>query len=160
MQILIIDKNKELHDLSKLLYEMDEHRIEYCEDYDSSTDFYDNNTYDIVFINFSVEYFEKIFKYISIKSPEQRIILFSEALKCEKQNYCPQSQLKLIFPNKLKKYVKSFNASICIYADKPLDNCGLYEIIDNVITRYRSVANYLNTKTLSIDFLQNSKNRH
>ena len=155
MQILIIDKDKELYDLSGLLDGMDEHSIKYCEDYNNSQDVYNNDTYDIVFINFSVDYFKNIFKHINEKSPKQRVIIYGEALKCEKQNHSQQNQLKPIFRAKLKNYVKSFNASICIYADKPHDSYGLFEITDNVVTRYRSVACFQATKTLSINNMNN-----
>ncbi len=154
MKILFIDKNKELHDLSELL-SMKEHSIEYCEDYNNGQNLYNSDTFDIVFINFSVEYFEKIFKYISNRSTKQKVVIFAEALKCEKQKNSQLNQLKPIFPTKFKKYIKSFDTSICIYTDRQNGSYGLYEIVNTVVRRYRSAICYSDTKALSISNINN-----
>jgi response regulator RpfG family c-di-GMP phosphodiesterase len=160
MNILFLDDDKELTYLFQHLDTIDEINIFFCESEQKSINTYGNYHIDIVIINFTLDFGQKILDYILQNNPKQKVITISDVLECSEKNGCLYCQsnynkirlLKPINTSELVKYIKSFKHSDCKYYDNFDTNTGLVNIMEDVIRRFSGATYNKETKTISMSY--------
>jgi len=157
MKILFVDNDRSLRELFNHLNKIDGIHVDFCEDCDVSKDFYEHNKYDIIVINFSLDYGKTILNYILGKNPKQKIITVSENLECSEikgGDFCQKNfnKVRLLKPvdlSELIKCIKNFDEYVCEYKDKFECKQGLLLIMNEILKRFYGVTYDKATKVIT-----------
>ncbi len=147
MNILFVDKDKELESMLHHFEQLRLANVFFCDSYQTSLDLYENNNIDIVIINFSLDFGQEILAVITEKTPKQRIITISEELVCSESRgggFCKKhfNKLRLLKPISTKELIsaiKDFDNQICKYGDKFDTVSGKIDVLDSILRRFDNV---------------------
>lgn len=118
--------------------------MDFCTQGKGSESLYEKNKYDVVIINFTLDFGHDILEQILKVDPKQRVITVSEKLIGSEEkggDYCQahynkRRLLKPVDIIELIKLIKNFDNNECKYKNKFYCNKGLIDIMNDIVKRY------------------------
>lgn len=159
MKILFVDKDKEFENLFHEISSIGHYDVSFCHDCINGINDYDEHKYDIVLINFSLDFGQKILDHILSKNPKQKIITISNDLVCSETsggefcqtNYNKRRLLKPVNVFELVRLINNFDDIMCEFKDKFDYPCGLIQIMEKVVQQYSKLEYDKESKTVTFE---------
>lgn len=163
MKILIYDNNPD--DLSRLCEMLEalpmNFLIDKVSNYNDCIEFYDNHTYDMVFIDFADEVGETILSYILEKNPKQKVVTISNVDACsEKQgcDFCTTTSNKKRVTKPIQE-IELFNLFKAFAKNEPCKLYGSSSLLIKLDVISKGI-NYLSFDREQFVFLRSGQNYH
>ena len=156
-RVLCVDYDETVKNLLEHLNKSNIINVDFCEDYESGIELYDSNKYYIVFVDFSLDFGNKVLNHILNKNPNQRVItacieLTNGETAYNSSNNTKPNLVRLLKPVDMKEliaYMKDFDFMLDKY--KPIDfstKSGIISQMKNISRRFRGITYDEKTKTI------------
>lgn len=159
LKLLVIDNEPDVINLFVYLEEHSDFNVKFLKSEHDSFE-YDGNEYEIVIIDFSLEYALKIHDKILEKNPKQKMITMSYALESSGKDkgceYCllhynKKRVMKPIKTEELAQVLKNFDDITCFYANKFNSPTSIVHILDKIMKHYYEYSYDPVNKVILID---------
>lgn len=159
MNILLIDNDKELENIFGHISSTHIFEVALCHDIDTLNKEYQPEKFDIVIIDFTLDFANKALNTILNKNPKQRVITISGALQCSEPKggeYCKKhyNKVRLFKPlniHNLINCLKNFDNYQCKFRDKFHTPEGIIDIMDRIVQRYPYITYEKSNRLINIE---------
>lgn len=147
MNILFIDNDKDLLSIFQYIDSMNDYHVDICDGTTDLIEIYTKNNYDMVIVDFSLDFGKTALDYILKTDPKQRVITISEKLISSEDkggSYCQENYNKLrimkpISINELVDHIVHFDTKTCKFVNKFDCKFGLLSIMNDIVRRFYGV---------------------